>query len=466
MKLNEITPSFAVHLSSSKNQRSCFKILATRDYLVTAPLRNLPKILVKFPRLILRRLLAEKNMLRLLLLSLLALLPISAQLVPSNLDKRITIPEGLTLNRFADQNQVRNATAICIDAQNRVYIAETNRWRVQVQDIRHGGRFLRDRVNGDISNMTLDDRTDFHKKWSGKQDDFLKWEEFTKDSEVIKLLEDTDGDGVSDKTTIYRGDFNAPLAGPSGGLIEKDGTVYFAMIPGVYSLKDTNNDGKAEEVKTLVNGFGVRVSFSGHDLNGFAWGPDGKLYWSIGDRGYHVEQDGKTFARPDSGGVFRANPDGSEFEEFYINLRNPKEIVFDEFGNLFTVDNDYDQGDRERIVYLVEHGDSGWKNGPPNYGLLRWLSLQSHWWEASTQRGSNRCLDERRALEYPPRPPTCLHQSSDCLQLERPLRFGLQSRHRRTTRKIRSQLLRCKLRRRTRSLPHRTLHPESRRSQF
>lgn len=300
---------------------------------------------------------------RTLLLSLTALLPLGAQLVPSKLDKKITIPEGLTLNRFADQSQVQNATAICIDAKNRVYISETNRWRVQVQDIRHGGKYLRDRVNGDISSMTLEDRTAYHKEWSGKQKDFLKWKEFTKDSEVIKLLEDTNGDGVSDKTTVYRGDFNDPLAGPSGGLIEKDGTVYFAMIPGVYSLKDTNNDGKAEEVKTLVNGFGVRVSFSGHDLNGFAWGPDGKLYWSIGDRGYHVEQDGKTFSRPDSGGVFRANPDGSEFEEFYINLRNPKEIVFDEFGNLFTVDNDYDQGDRERIVYLIEHGDSGWKMG-------------------------------------------------------------------------------------------------------
>ena len=300
---------------------------------------------------------------RTLIFSLSTLVTLHAQLVPSKLDKRITIPEGLTLSRFADGTQVQNATAICIDGQNRVYVAETHRWRVQVQDIRHGGKYLRDRVNGDISSMTLDDRTAYHKKWSGKQKDFLKWEEFTKDSEVIKLLEDTDGDGVSDKTTVYRGDFNDPLAGPSGGLIEKDGTVYFAMIPGIYGLKDTNGDGKAEEVKTLVNGFGVRVSFSGHDLNGFAWGPDGKLYWSIGDRGYHIEQDGKTFSRPDSGGVFRANPDGSEFEEFYVNLRNPKEIVFDEFGNLFTVDNDYDKGDRERIVYLLEHGDSGWKMG-------------------------------------------------------------------------------------------------------
>lgn len=296
------------------------------------------------------------------LLSLL-LLPLPGQLVPSEIDKKITIPEGLTLTKFADQSQVHNATTLCLDGQNRVYVAETHRWRQQVQDIRYGGQFLRERIISDISNMTLDDRTAFHQRWAGKKNEFLTWKQFRRDAEVIKRLEDTDGDGVADKMTVFRDGFDKPLDGPSGGLIERDGTVYFAMIPGVYSLRDLDNDGKAEEVKTLVNGFGVRVSFSGHDLNGFAWGPDGKIYWSIGDRGYHIEQDGKTFSRPDSGGVFRSNPDGSEFEEFYVNLRNPKEIVFDEFGNLFTVDNDYDHGDRERIVYLIEHGDSGWKMG-------------------------------------------------------------------------------------------------------
>ena len=308
-------------------------------------------------------------------------LPLQAQLKPSPEFPKIHIPEGTKITQFATADQVNNVTAICIDGKNRVYAAETHRWRVQVQDIRHGGknnRYLRDRVNGDISIMTLEDREAYHKKWSGKEPDFLKWEQFDDQSEVIKLLEDTTGDGKADKTTVFRGDFNEPLAGPSGGLIEKDGTVYFAMIPGVYSLKDVDGDGKAEEVKTLVDGFGTRVSFSGHDLNGFAFGPDGKLYWSIGDRGYHVEQDGKTFSRPDSGGVFRSNPDGSEFEEYYINLRNPKEIVFDDFGNLFTVDNDYDQGDRERIVYLVEHGDTGWRMGHQtlaSFGGVAWDHL-------------------------------------------------------------------------------------------
>ncbi|MGC6426208.1 MAG: DUF7133 domain-containing protein [Akkermansiaceae bacterium] len=288
------------------------------------------------------------------------------QLRPTENFPDIHLPAGFSIAQFADQAMVRNVTTLCLDAQGRVYVAETNRWRVQVQDIRHGGpggKFLKERVNGDISAMTLADREAFHKHWSGKHKEYLLWEEFTKDSEVIKQLTDTDGDGKADEMKIFRDDFNDALAGPSGGLIEKDGTVYFAMIPGVYSLKDLDGDGEAEEVKTLIDGFGVRVSFSGHDMNGFAFGPDGKLYWSIGDRGYHVEQNGKTFARPDSGGVFRCNPDGSDFEEFYVNLRNPKEIVFDRFGNLFTVDNDYDKGDRERIVYLVEHGDSGWKMG-------------------------------------------------------------------------------------------------------
>ncbi len=298
--------------------------------------------------------------------TLAATLSVSAQLVPSADHPKIQIPQGLTLTQYADNSKVVTPTTLCIDDNGRVFVSETFRWRKQVQDIRHGGennRYLRERIEDDISSMTRFDRLEFHKKWSGKEPDYLKFEEFDDDAETIKTMEDTDGDGKADKFGMFRDDFNAPLAGPSSGLIEKDGTVYFAMIPGIYSLRDNDGDGIAEERKTLVDGFGVRVSFSGHDLNGFAFGPDGKLYWSIGDRGYDVEQDGKRFTQPDTGAIFRSNPDGSEFEVYCTNLRNPKEIVFDEHGNLFTVDNDYDNGDNERIVYLVQHGDSGWKMG-------------------------------------------------------------------------------------------------------
>ena len=136
--------------------------------------------------------------------------------------------------------------------------------------------------------------------------------------------------------------------------------MWFTNIPSLWLLEgDAGNVKKTELLRGLV-----RYNFTGHDFHGLALGNDGKIYFSIGDRGMSVRsKEGKLIAYPDEGAVFRSNLDGTELELVHRGLRNPQELVFDEHGNLFTGDNDSDQADQERLVYLVEGGDSGWRTG-------------------------------------------------------------------------------------------------------
>lgn len=267
------------------------------------------------------------------------------------------IPQNMEINVWADQSLTQNPAFFSFDSQGRLLIAEIYRIHQGVSDVR---RFSPELIIEDISIKTNEDRLAMYHKFNDEFSSSL----IGKTSDIIKLIEDTNDDGIADSTTVYADKFNAPLDGLGSGVIERNGKVYYANIPHLWQLEDTNNDGISDKRTSLQSGFGTRVSFLGHDLHGLAWGPDGRLYWSIGDRGYYFKDDnGNVIDGQNLGAIFRANPDGSNIEVFYTGLRNPQELVFDHFGNLFTADNDGDHGDTERINHIIEGGDSGWHAG-------------------------------------------------------------------------------------------------------
>ncbi len=269
--------------------------------------------------------------------------------------RRFKTMPGFKVELIAAEPLLANAVAFTIDEQNRFYTSETYRYRSSVLDIRHYMFMLED----DMACRTVEDRANLIAKHFGKRADDLGIE-----TEVIRQLVDTDGDGKLDKSTVFSADYNSTMDGIASGVLARRGKVYFTNIPHVWELEDKDGDGVADERRSMSYGYGVRFSYTGHDLHGLVIGPDGRLYFSVGDRGANVKtREGRVLAYPDEGAVFRCNLDGSELEVVHRGLRNPQELVFDDFGNLFTGDNDCDNGDHERLVYIVEGGESGWRVG-------------------------------------------------------------------------------------------------------
>lgn len=266
------------------------------------------------------------------------------------------VPKGVEVRVAADDKEQKliSPTALTFDESGALYVAETHRFLDGVEDDREHLYWYLD----DLAARTTGDRRAMHEKWKEK----LPLEKLTEKSESIRRLVDRDGDGKFEDSGIFADGFNDVLDGTAAGLLALDGTVYFACIPKIWALRDTNQDGKADEKNVLQDGFGVHVSFSGHDLNGFVLGPDGRLYGTIGDRGLNLTtREGKKLELTDQGCVIRFEPDGSGLEIVHTGLRNPKEVAFDQAGNLFTVDNNSDQRDEARLVYIAEGADSGWE---------------------------------------------------------------------------------------------------------
>ena len=274
---------------------------------------------------------------------------------------QIKFPEGMVARLFAREPDVQDPTALTFDDHNRLYLAETHRFERGVEDNRRGGRHA---VQDDYKLTHPDERLELYKKFAHKK----PLADYTKYSEKIRVLEDRNGDGKCDFTQIYADQFNHPLDGTAAGIMALDGKIYFACIPHIWLLEDTDNDLVADQRTSLQYGYGISTSLSGHDLNGFALGPDNRIYFTIGDRGYNLKtKEGKHLYGQYQGATFRMERDGSNLEVIHDGLRNPKEVAFDQYGNLFSVDNNADMGDKARVVDIIEGAHSGWHRGHQAY---------------------------------------------------------------------------------------------------
>ena len=308
----------------------------------------------------------------------------------------VDLKDDFTLKLWAPGPLLSNAVAISFDENGIAYVSETQRRKSSDIDI----RAHRDWMIGDLSLQSLEDTRQFHlEKLSTDKSDQNTWQEdFNQDglhdyrdlevqSEYIRKIWDGDQDGRADSSNLFAEDINSMLTGVGAGILFHNDEVFYTAAPDVYRMKDTNGDGRVDERSIIATGFGIHIAYAGHDMSGLTIGPDGKIYWAIGDLGVNAtDQRGKKWVYPNQGVVARANPDGSDFEIFAHGLRNTQELAFDDYGNLISVDNDGDHpGEHERFVHIIEGMDAGWrinwqfgKYNEPNESYKVWTDEKLH----------------------------------------------------------------------------------------
>ena len=265
------------------------------------------------------------------------------------------IDEAFEVSLVASEPMVQNPVCFWPHVDGSFFVCETFRQEYDGVPDNRNYKYWQD---DDMALQSVPDRRAMYLKHHPEYAE--KW---TREEERIRVLEDADGDGKAESVRIFADGFRDILDGTGAGVLVRGNDVWYTCIPNLWHLRDDDGDGRAEHRKSLHGAvYGVRVALRGHDMHGLTFGPDGKLYYSIGDRGYNIRTpDGRHLVDPGRGAIFRCEPDGSQLEVYATGVRNPQELAFDDYGNLVTGDNNGDGGDQARICYLVEGGETGWR---------------------------------------------------------------------------------------------------------
>jgi putative heme-binding domain-containing protein len=166
-------------------------------------------------------------------------------------------------------------------------------------------------------------------------------------NDKIIILEDTDDDGVADKSTVFADGLYLPT-----GIELANGGCYVAQSPDVFFFKDTNGDDVADVKELVLTGFGIEDSH--HSISAWRRGPGGWIYFQEGIFLHAQVETPHGVVRNYNGGVYQFNPRTQELRMFCTGTGgNPWGHVFDRWGQGFMVNN-------PRIIHLSPwSGNSG-----------------------------------------------------------------------------------------------------------
>ena len=157
-------------------------------------------------------------------------------------------------------------------------------------------------------------------------------------SDRILILEDTDGDGAADKSSVYYDQ----LIIPGGVLPDGNGGAYVAHGEELLQLHDRDGDGRADAREVLLSGFGSEDTH--HTLHRLRWGPGGLLYML---QGYYIGTHVETLYGPrrlNGGGLWSYDTRTRRLEIYSRGLVNPWGMVFNRWGQSFQTDGAGGQG--------------------------------------------------------------------------------------------------------------------------
>lgn len=168
----------------------------------------------------------------------------------------------------------------------------------------------------------------------------------------IVVLEDTDGDGVFDRSSVFADHLTFPQ-----GVQWHDGALYVASPPSIWRLEDKDGDGRAETRTEIATGF----KFTGNaaDVHGPFLHPNGRLYWCHGRKGHEVYQNagGALVSKGLGARIWSVRPDGTDIQVHAGGgMDNPTEVTFNQEGEMFGVANIFQGSPRADAVLHWPYG--------------------------------------------------------------------------------------------------------------